>query len=82
MSDCPKSEAAVGRCMAGAPKQVSIKHPLALLGDQNMAKLDMREDDDVYRCTYCGTVYISVGIRGMERVLGKYDGFSFVPKAL
>jgi hypothetical protein len=75
---CPKSSAMVGRCRAGKPRQVRLEHPLGLLGPENMSKAGVRNLDDVYRCTHCGVVYISVGILGMERILGIWEAQGFV----
>lgn len=78
---CPKSLAAVGRCSAGGPLQVRLKNPLGLLGPENMSEAGVRSVDAVYRCTHCGVVYISVGIPGMERILGVWTAHGFVPNA-
>ena|ERR1035441_2611706 len=78
---CPKSLAAVGRCSAGGPVQVRLKHPLGLLGPKNMLEARVRSVDVVYRYAHCGVVYISVGIPGMERILGVWTAHGFVPDA-
>lgn len=75
---CPKSHATVGRCNAGGPLQVRLKHPLGLLGSENMSKAGVRNADDVYRCTHCGVVYVCVGIPGMERIVGTWAAHGFV----
>ena len=77
-SACPKSYALVGRCNAGGPAQIRLKHPLGLLGPENMSKAGVRNVDAVYRCTYCGVIYVSVGIPGMERFIGTWAAHGFV----
>ena len=77
-SACPKSDALVGRCNAGGPIQRRLRIPQGLFGEEGMKRLGVENNDEVYQCSYCGVVYVSVGILGMERILGKNTPQGFV----
>lgn len=77
-SVCPKSSALVGRCNAGGPAQICLKYPTGLIGADVMNRLRIRDDDKLFRCAYCGIVYVSVGIPGMERIIGTWAAHGFV----
>jgi hypothetical protein len=77
-SECPLSEALTDRCTAGGPPQRKLKNPEALLRDW-MKRLNVKDSDNVYECTYCGVVYVNAGIAGMERILGKNTPQGFIP---
>lgn len=63
--------------MAGNPRQLKIKNPVRLIGEQLVRKLGIRSSDLVYRCQYCGVVYISTGVLGTERILGEISPAGF-----
>jgi hypothetical protein len=70
-SSCPMSSAGIGlRCNAGNPRQESIANPEPWIGEKLMHELGTRHGHAVYRCAHCDVVYVNVGVRGMERILG------------
>jgi hypothetical protein len=74
-SACPKSLAPRGeRCSAGNPPQVLIAHPEPLIGKELMQRI---RTHSIYRCTYCGVVYVNIGVPGMESILGYWTPQGF-----
>lgn len=64
--------------MAGNPEQVSVKNLGAVIDPVTFQKLKIRPGDEIFRCSYCDAMYVSVGIPGFERIIGKLTPTGFV----